>query len=83
MNHYYDGIQGWFNFAGVYRRMVEQAPAKANFVEVGCWKGRSTAFLGVEIINSGKKISLHCVDHFLGSDEETHKLGMLAMPRAA
>jgi predicted O-methyltransferase YrrM len=31
------------------------------FVEVGCYKGRSTSYMGVEIINSGKEIKLDCV----------------------
>jgi SAM-dependent methyltransferase len=72
-DHYYESIQGWFNFRGVYENAVREAKSGAQFVEVGCWKGRSTAFLGVEILKSGKKITLHCVDHFLGSDEEVHQ----------
>lgn len=73
-DHYYQTIQGWFNFTGPYREMVANAVDGAHFVEVGCWKGRSAAFLGVEILKSGKNITLHCVDHFLGSDEEAHQL---------
>lgn len=72
-DHYYENIQGWFNFTGYYRDIVDRTPDGGHIVEVGCWKGRSTAFLGVEILRSGKKITLHAVDHFLGSDEEAHK----------
>jgi SAM-dependent methyltransferase len=72
-DHYYEDIQGWFYFSNVYRDLVAAAPDGAVFVEVGCWKGRSTSFLGVEILKSGKKITLHCVDHFKGSDEEAHR----------
>lgn len=73
-DHYFEGIQGWFNFAGPYREAVARGKDGAQFVEVGCWKGRSTAFLGVEILRSAKKITLHCVDHFMGSDEEVHRM---------
>lgn len=45
--------------------MARAAPG-AVFVKVGCWKGRSAAFLGVDILRSGKAIALHCVDHFRG-----------------
>lgn len=73
MDHFHQGIQGWCNFESAYREAVANAPDPAVFVEVGCWKGRSAAFLGVEIINSGKKIELHCVDHWKGSNEPAHK----------
>lgn len=69
MEHYYDKIQGWFQCEPLYRRMVEQAEDGAIFVEVGVWKGKSAAFMGVEILNSGKKIEFYAVDHFQGSPE--------------
>jgi hypothetical protein len=39
-------------------------------VEVGCWKGQSIAYLGVEIINSGKDIRIFAVDTWKGSFNE-------------
>jgi cephalosporin hydroxylase len=45
-----------------------------HFVEVGTWKGRSAAFMAVEIINSGKNIKFDCVDTFEGSDIEPEHL---------
>lgn len=73
LKHFYQNIPGWFSYRTVYEQAVREAPDPAHFVEVGCWKGRSTAFLAVEIINSGKAISLTCVDTWLGSDEIKHK----------
>lgn len=73
MDHFYDQIQGWFNFADPYRRAVREASDGAVFVELGCWKGKSAVFLGVEVINSGKAISVHYVDHWGGSNEPEHK----------
>lgn len=68
MEHYYDGIQGWFSFPYLYSEMVKRF-TNANFLEIGCWKGKSTAYLAVEIINSNKNITLHCIDTWEGSIE--------------
>lgn len=69
MEHFHENIQGWFNCEHLYRFMVERAQDGARFVEIGVWKGKSAAFMAVEIINSGKKIDLFLVDHFKGSLE--------------
>jgi predicted O-methyltransferase YrrM len=72
MNHFYFRIPGWFNFQDVYSQAVREAKDGAHFVEVGAWKGKSAAYMAVEIANSGKRIGFDCVDHFLGSDEPQH-----------
>jgi SAM-dependent methyltransferase len=65
---YHKRIPGSCSFNGMYIEMVGKAPKKgAVFVEIGCWKGRSAAFMGVEILNSGKRIKFFTVDHFEGS----------------
>jgi len=69
MNHYYQTIQGWFDYEEVIRLAIEKATDGAKFVEIGAWKGKSAAFAGVEILNSGKDITYYAVDHFLGSEE--------------
>ena len=69
MDHFYENIDGWFNFEDLYREVVEKAKDGDRFVEIGAWKGRSTAFMAVEIINSGKKIELNVDDTFVGSEE--------------
>lgn len=74
MNHFYDNIQGWFIYHSIYTAAVNMFPDNSHFVEVGSWRGRSTAYLAVEIINSGKNIKLDCVDTWKGSlDEEVHQ----------
>jgi len=62
MEHYYEDIVGWFDFQAVYQKAVKEAKENSHFVEVGSWKGKSSVFMGVEIINSGKKIRFDCVD---------------------
>jgi predicted O-methyltransferase YrrM len=68
MNHFWQQVSGWFDEQDIdfYRSQVAQAPSPAHFVEVGSWKGRSSAFMAVEIINSGKTIKFDCVDTWLG-----------------
>lgn len=74
MEHFYESIRGYFDFQDVYSNAVNDAPHDAKFVEVGSWRGRSAAYLAVEIINSGKNISLTCVDTWKGS-LDMHILG--------
>jgi hypothetical protein len=75
MQHYFTTIQGWFCAHDLYTEMVRAAPdTPCNFIELGAWKGRSTSYLGVEIVNSGKPIQLIVVDHFKGSGETEHNL---------
>ena len=62
MEHFYQDIDGWFSYEYIYKQAVEGAGDNALFVEIGSFKGKSTAFMCVEIINSGKKISFDCID---------------------
>jgi hypothetical protein len=63
MIHYYENIgENWFSYAAFYQDMIDKIPDCGIVVELGCWKGRSSSCLGVEIINSGKEIELFCVD---------------------
>lgn len=71
MEHFYEGIPGWFDFQDIYSEMVRKAATGAHFVEVGAFLGRSTAFLATEIINSGKSIRLDVVDTFKGTSSTT------------
>jgi hypothetical protein len=68
--HYYQTIQGWADFLDIYKQQVAKAPPiGAHFVEIGAWKGRSAAYMAVEIENSGKQIQFDVIDTWLGSEE--------------
>jgi len=67
MEHFYQRVEGWFNYADMFAHAVSQLPDDAHVVEIGTWKGQSSAFLAVELINSGKKFKLDCIDNFVGS----------------
>jgi len=65
-------IDGWFDFENVYDRLVETAPRMGTIVEVGCWMGRSTAYLGEKAAAANKALRVYAVDHFLGNPESEH-----------
>jgi len=69
MEHFYQNIEGWFSYDYIYKHAVETATDNELFVEVGSFKGRSSAYLAVEIANSGKKIRFDCIDTWAGSIE--------------
>jgi hypothetical protein len=69
MEHFHQTIDGWFNAEELYKRAVEDAQDGSVFVEIGAWKGKSTAYMCVEILNSNKNIKFHVVDYFQGSKE--------------
>jgi hypothetical protein len=77
MKHFYENIQGWFLFADLYQKMVNELPDNSHIVEIGAWKGRSTAFMAVEIANSKKKIQFDVVDTWAGSEENIHQTDAL------
>jgi hypothetical protein len=65
MNHIYqlpEFGENWFNYQELYNLMVEKFPSGSKFIEVGSWKGKSAAYLAVEIINSKKDIKIACID---------------------
>jgi hypothetical protein len=73
IEHFYQTIgEDWFPYTNFYKSIVERFDSGSKFVEVGSWKGRSAAFMAVEINNSGKDIKFDCVDTWKGSDNEDY-----------
>lgn len=69
MEHICGNIEGFFDYNGFYSYIIgTEMPMKAEIVEIGAWKGASTAYLAVDIINSGKDIKLTVVDTWKGSN---------------
>lgn len=70
MEHFYQNIgEDWFTYPNLYKKVVELADNEFHFIEIGSWKGRSSVFMAVEIMNSGKNIKFDCVDTWEGSVE--------------
>ena len=57
-------IPGYFDFADVYADAVKEAKPGAHFVEVGCYYGRSVAYLATRARDAGKPIRIDAVDSF-------------------
>jgi SAM-dependent methyltransferase len=66
MEHFWQSVQGFFAGKYIFEEQVACARDGAVFVELGAWKGQSTVFMAVEIINSGKRIEFYSVDSFAG-----------------
>jgi hypothetical protein len=63
-------IDGWFNFHEVYSNAVNTFPNNSVFVEIGSWKGTSSAYMGVELINANKKnTKFVCIDTWGENDD--------------
>tara|TARA_B110000285_G_scaffold39363_1_gene42871 strand:- start:630 stop:1214 length:585 start_codon:yes stop_codon:yes gene_type:complete len=69
IEHFYNNIQGWFGFKDLYDLALSKNSNKSHFIEVGVWKGKSSAYMATEIANSGKKIKFDCIDIWKGSEE--------------
>lgn len=66
MEHFYTdecfGTENMFTAETLYEQVVREAVDGAVFVELGTHRGRSAAYMGVEIANSGKRIEFTTVD---------------------
>lgn len=81
MKHIYEEEQfgeNWFTYPNLYNKIVKKFPSGSKFVEVGVWKGKSAAYMCVEIANSNKNIEFYCVDNWKGSIEH---LGNPELPK--
>lgn len=69
----YKEIQGWFNYEFLFTDMVNRFN-HCKFIEIGCWKGKSTTFLASQIKQHKKDIKVIAVDTWQGSPaEQQHK----------
>jgi hypothetical protein len=66
----WESVEGWFDGSDVheYRRIVSKY-TNANFVEIGCWKGRSFSSIMPVLLNNNYK-NIYAVDHWMGSVDE-------------
>lgn len=69
MEHFYEEIDGWFDYEEIYRQILEKLPHNSVIVELGCWRGKSSSYLAVEALNQDKNFELHFVDTWGGSPE--------------
>jgi predicted O-methyltransferase YrrM len=71
IDHYYHSLEGWFNMEKQYLELLDATPEGGVFVELGCYKGKSTSFIGVEIHKRKRDINFIAVDSFQGATNST------------
>jgi len=65
---YWENIPGMFNFDNIYTQMIIKFD-NAKFVEIGTWKGKSSAFMAEKIKEYNKKIEFYTIDTFVYTDD--------------
>lgn len=71
IKHNYQSIEGWFNMETQYLELLNHCPDGGTFVELGCFKGKSTSFIVTEIINQKRKVNFTTIDSFEGHTNST------------
>jgi len=71
IDHYYHSLEGWFNMEQQYLELLDATPEGGTFVELGCYKGKSTSFIGVEIHKRKRDINFFAIDSFQGATNST------------
>lgn len=69
IEHNYQSAEGWFNMEAQYLHLLEQCPEGGLFVELGCFKGKSTSFIVTEIANQKRNVRFVTVDSFDGATQ--------------
>lgn len=62
----WDTIHGWFDYQRLYDEALDRVRGPAVFVEVGCWLGRSTAYMAEEIKRRLLDVDFYAVDTWRG-----------------
>jgi predicted O-methyltransferase YrrM len=65
-----------FDCEEIFEMAVKHFPTNSHFVEIGLGQGKSSGYMAVEIINSGKNIKLDCVDCWDMPTDETQDYTM-------
>jgi len=70
-------ISGWCDYSAFYRALAQSLPAGGTFVEIGSWMGQSISFFCQELQDFGKTATIHCVDTFLGEQNQPAHLAIV------
>lgn len=69
----WDKIAGWCDFERLYTERLDHVHKSAVFVEVGCWQGKSTAYMAQEIKRRLKPVTFYAVDTWKGTEGHEHQ----------
>ncbi len=62
MNHFYQKLEGWFDYEEFYKQTVSNLPDGANVIEIGTYRGKSISFLVIESLKQNKKLNIYSID---------------------
>lgn len=62
MPSYYEKVHGWFDWENLYKSMVEKYRHNGRFVEIGCYKGKSSTYLAELIMEMDANIHVDFID---------------------
>lgn len=70
MEHFYQDIEGFMNNANTIMldKIIHLMPSNCQWVELGAWTGKSTAYCAVELINQNKFGRFVTVDSWQGCE---------------
>lgn len=66
----HEDIPGWFNFEDLYDEAIDRVEDGAVLVEIGCWLGKSSAYLFQRAHEFRRRITLCYVDTWKGDPKE-------------
>ncbi len=61
-------IQGWFDFANIYDKAVDEAPPGSTLIEIGVWKGKSLCYLAARAKAADKQLNVIGIDNWAHVD---------------
>lgn len=73
LGRFWEGVDGYFDYSGLYSSIAFDVHDGARIVEVGSWQGKSIIYLANQFKAFGKRAHMHCVDTFDGGTDEVLK----------
>lgn len=70
----WESIPGWCDFGSLYDAAVAACPRGGKLVEVGCYHGRSLAYLGQAAKKAGKRLQVIGIDLGIGTTDRPSSL---------
>lgn len=64
-------LDGWFDFADVFDHELARVPDGGVIVELGCWAGKSTAYMAAQIRDRGRDVRFWAVDWGFGNADKS------------
>ena len=71
-------VEGWCDYRSLYSSIAKALPDGAQVVEIGSWQGQSAIHLCQRLQDINKPAVVHCVDTFLGEQEQPAHVDIVA-----